>query len=205
MCVVSQIEQINNYWTGGSDLEPEAFRQLMKLWYQSTRETDETIRRDFGVLLLAAESGDLNHWESSPEGSLALVILLDQFSRNLYRGDARAYQNDASAQRISLKLVSSGKHQALSTAQQLIIFHPFHHAEDHRLQDMAVELVNKLMFEGGPDWQDALRGNLKFMENHRDIVIKFGRFPHRNATLGRESTPDEILYLSQDNRNYGQK
>ena len=200
MCVVSQVEQINRFWTG----DPNAFKRLNKLWYRRSTATDDTIRRAFGNALQAAEAGELDDWQTTPAGSLALIILFDQFSRNLYRGSAMAYHNDARAQEIALELVSRQGHTGLSIAQQIMVLHPFHHAEDEKLQDMAVNLMEALTKQCESTWRAVLQEKLKFMNNHRKIVQKFGRFPHRNATLGRESTPDEILYLSKDKRRYGQ-
>lgn len=147
---------------------------------------DEEIRRRFGDLHAAVVRGEHEAWRTTPRGALAYVIVLDQFSRNLYRGDPRAFAADAQARAAAAEAVAAGHDQALTTAERGFLYMPFMHSEALADQDRAVALFRPL---GG--------ASLEFAERHRDIVARFGRFPHRNAVLGRASTPEEAAFLTQ--------
>ena len=193
------------YWLGPPDLSPAALADQQKLWYYSTAETDQYIQAEFGADLAAAERGDLDHLRASAEGSLALVILLDQFSRNLYRGTSAAYSNDAQAQGIVLSLLERDGHLNFNIPARIVFYHPLHHAEDVDLQEKAVSLLEELLQSAPADWHEAVAGNLASIKNHCEIIRKFGRFPHRNTLMNRPSTPEERQYLEQDKRTYGQQ
>jgi uncharacterized protein (DUF924 family) len=196
---------IISYWLGTSDSSPAAFKTQQKLWYDSKADTDNHIQTTFGADLTSAENGDLTHWRSTPGGSLALVILLDQFSRNLYRRTPAVYKNDAQAQKIVLALLEKGRHLHFNIPAQVTFFHPLHHAEDLRLQEKAVSLFEAMLESAPEEWRESIAGNLASIKSHCDIIRKFGRFPHRNTILERRSTPEECQYLEQDQRTYGQQ
>jgi uncharacterized protein (DUF924 family) len=198
-------DAIINYWLGSSDSNPAAFAAQQKRWYDSRAETDNHIRTTFGSDLASAEKGDLVHWMNTPEGSLALVILLDQFSRNLYRGTSAVYANDVQAQDAVLSLLEKNGHLSLNIPARIIFYHPLHHAENLNLQEKAVSLFEEMLESAPDDWRETVAGNLAFIKSHCDIIRKFGRFPHRNKILGRLSTPAECQYLEQDKRTYGQQ
>lgn len=198
-------DAVNSYWLGPPDLSPAALTEQQKLWYYSTAETDHYIQTEFGSDLASAERGDLNHWRNSAEGSLALVILLDQFSRNLYRGTPAAYSNDAQAQDIVLSLLEKDGHLEFNIPARIIFYHPLHHAEDLSLQEKAVSLFETLLQSAPADWRGVVADNLAYIKSHCDLIRKFGRFPHRNHLLGRQSTPEERQHLEQDKRTYGQQ
>lgn len=197
-------QDIVDFWIGPAAKDPEAAKARVKLWYQSTPETDEKIREQFGDDLARAERGELDFWQSSPEGSLALVILLDQFSRNLYRGTARAFSNDAHALRIAGEAIAAEQHEALPWMGRAFLYHPFHHAESLAHQDLSVALFEALYESVEPPWQDQVGGFLEYAREHREVVRRFGRFPHRNRVLGRENTPEEQEYLDAGANSYGQ-
>jgi uncharacterized protein (DUF924 family) len=209
----SSPDAIINYWLGSSDSNPAAFAAQQKLWYDSRAETDNHIRTTFGSDLASAEKGDLVHWMNTPEGSLALVILLDQFSRNLYRGTPAVYANDIQAQDVVHSLLEKdgqplpGKDRALhfNIPARIIFYHPLHHAENLNLQEKAVSLFEEMLESAPDEWRETVAGNLAFIKSHCDIIRKFGRFPHRNKILDRLSTPEECQYLEQDKRTYGQQ
>ena len=139
----------------------------------------------------AGSRGELNHWAETPTGALALVILLDQFPRNMYRGSAHAFATDPLALRIARDAVDAGRHLKVDPAVRFFFFMPFEHSESPADQDRAVALFEELQADTGDP------GNLKWAELHRDIIARFGRFPHRNACLGRTSTPEEIKFLAE--------
>jgi uncharacterized protein (DUF924 family) len=132
-----------------------------------------------------AAAGRLDQWAQTPDGALALVLLLDQFPRNVFRGDARMFATDARAVAAAEAAIAAGHDSAVDEQLRVFLYLPFEHAEDLALQDRCVALCAPLR-------EDYLR----FAIVHRDIIARFGRFPHRNAVLGRESTPEELAFLA---------
>ena len=132
-----------------------------------------------------------------PAVELALLILLDQFPRNLYRDDPRAWAADASAQRVALSGLARSDDRQLPAVQRVFAYLPLEHAEDSALQQRSVELFEALLAEAAPERRQQFEDYLDYARRHREVIARFGRFPHRNATLGRVSTPQETLYLVQ--------
>jgi uncharacterized protein (DUF924 family) len=155
------------------------------LWFAKDDEFDRRFRERFLPLHEAAARGDLDRWNATPAGALALVILLDQFPRNAFRGTPRMYATDAAARKLADAAIAAGHDRFVAADLQTFFYLPFGHSEDLADQDRAVELCGRL---GGRDLQQA--------EHHRDIVRRFGRFPHRNAILGRSTTQEEEEYLA---------
>lgn len=197
-------DSINTYWLGTDQTSVEQMKAQWKLWYTASAETDNFIRERFGEALRLAESGDLDHWQETPAGSLALIVLLDQFSRNLFRGTPDAYRNDPKALQIAEHAVASGQHLEMSVPGRVMLYHPYHHAESLLGQEKALQLFSDLKDNSAEQWHDELANHLKFVRNHAGLVRQFGRFPHRNQILGRSSTPEELTHLAKDNRGYGQ-
>ena len=171
------------FWFAG---DPAAFR---KLWFESSAEFDAACSRFTGALR-DAKAGALDHWTATPRGTLALIILLDQFSRNLHRGSPEAFAADAKARDIARSAVAKGFDQVLGPVERLFVYLPFEHSENLADQDEAVRLFATLCQTLGED-------SIRYTERHRDVIRRFGRFPHRNAALGRVSTPDELAYLAE--------
>jgi len=159
------------------------------LWFAKDEQFDARFRERFLRDHEAAARGELTQWQATPEGALALVILLDQFPRNAFRGTSRMYDTDAMARKVANTAFASGYDQKLPRELQKFLVLPFAHSEDLADQERSVALARRI----GPD-------DLAHAEHHRDIVRRFGRFPHRNEILGRESTPAEKHYL--DNGGY---
>ena len=157
-------------------------------WFERDTAFDAEIRDRFGALHGKAAAGKLTDWEESREGRLALVILLDQFSRNLYRDDPRTYAEDANALALAETAIAAGDDLAWPEAVRRWLYMPFMHAEDDEAQAACVRYFNERT--GDAESQ-------KFAAHHADIVRRFGRFPHRNALLGRESTPAEEAFLAE--------
>lgn len=170
---------------------PEA-REVLKfwrdagaaMWFAKDEKFDARFRDRFLVAHEAAARGETEHWLATPEGALALVILLDQFPRNAFRGTPRMYDTDSLARKAAAKALAAGYDLRLPRELRKFLVLPFAHSEDLADQERAVALARRI----GPD-------DLAHAEHHRDIVRRFGRFPHRNAILGRESTPAERQYL----------
>jgi uncharacterized protein (DUF924 family) len=132
------------------------------------------------------------HWQETPDGALALIVVLDQFARNIHRGDLRAFAGDTIALATARALVDTGADRALPPVRRVFVYLPFEHAEDLACQDEALRLFGALAAES-PEHADTL----DYARRHRDIIARFGRFPHRNEVLGRPSTPDEEAFLAQ--------
>jgi uncharacterized protein (DUF924 family) len=157
-----------------------------KLWFARDEAFDEVIRERFEAVHMAAARGEFADWAETAEGSLALLILLDQFPRNLFRGSAHAYATDAMARSIAKQAVAAGFDQQVEPELRPFFYLPFEHSEDPRDQARGVELCEKL---GDAD-------TLKWARLHAGIIDRFGRFPHRNTALGRETTPEEAKFLA---------
>ncbi|HEY4998007.1 MAG TPA: DUF924 family protein [Usitatibacter sp.] len=160
-------------------------------WFRKDEGFDSEIRRLFGAAHAAASSGELEGWRAEPRPLLALVVVLDQFSRNLHRADARAFAQDAHALACAREALERGDDLALLPVERQFLYMPFEHSEELADQDRAVELMGSL------EAFDETRGLAEWAERHRVIIRRFGRFPHRNAALGRASTSEEAAFLTQ--------
>ncbi|MFN3526556.1 MAG: DUF924 family protein [Paracoccus sp. (in: a-proteobacteria)] len=159
--------------------------QMQPYWFAKSDDIDRDITARFADTYEAAQAGHLDHWADDADSALALVITLDQFPRNIYRGGPRAFESDDLALRHAKAALDAG-HDAAQTAERRQFFYlPFMHSEDVADQDRSVTLYEAL----GND------NSLHFARDHRDIVARFGRFPHRNAILGRDSTAEETAFL----------
>ncbi len=158
-------------------------------WFKKNDEFDATIRTRFAAAVQAAQDGVLDAWTATPEGALALLLLLDQFARNIHRGSHLAFAGDAHARRLARAAIEQGAEAHLTPVQRVFLYLPFEHSEDLADQDLSVQL-----FESLPpaEWRDNV---IDYARRHLDVIREFGRFPHRNAALGRETTPEEQAWL----------
>jgi uncharacterized protein (DUF924 family) len=175
------------FWFGPPEIRGKARAE----WFRKDEKFDAEIRRRFLALHAAAALGELERWRSEPRSMLALVIVLDQFSRNLYRGDARAFAQDGHAAACARESIARGDESGLLPVERQFLYLPFEHSEDLADQDRAVELMQ------GLEAFEETRGLTQWAERHRVIVRRFGRFPHRNDVLGRASTAEEAEFLKQ--------
>jgi uncharacterized protein (DUF924 family) len=171
-------------------------RAVEALWFDRNDALDARIRQRFADTLAAAARGQLDHWAATPEGWLALLIVLDQFSRNIYRDDARAWQADAKAQAIAAAGIARGDDQSLSPLQRMFAYLPLEHAEHLALQRRSVQLFETLVASSREGERSQFEDFLDYARRHHDVIHRFGRFPHRNAVLGRENTAAEQAYLA---------
>jgi len=148
-------------------------------------------------LLRAAASGELDDWASEPKSLLALILLTDQFPRNIYRESARAFAFDAKALAWCLEGMASGLHLALRPIQRVFFYLPLEHTESLAYQERSVRLFKKLLDSVSADQKPAFASFFDFAVHHRNIIARFGRFPHRNKILGRSSTPEELAFLAE--------
>jgi uncharacterized protein (DUF924 family)/predicted GNAT family acetyltransferase len=161
-------------------------------WFSKDAAFDAQIRERFGALIETALAGGLQAWDAAPAGALARILVLDQFTRNAFRDTARAFAGDALALATAQALVASGGDRALAPLQRWFAYLPFEHAEDLAAQRQSLALFTTLA-EEHPGLADARHWALR----HFEVVERFGRYPHRNAVLGRESTPEETAWLQQ--------
>ena len=198
------ISEIVAFWLGSSLENPEAAFSRKDWWYKGGRPVDEDIRARFGDLVPQACARQLMAWQSTPNGALALILLLDQFTRNLYRNTPQAYGGDACAFEVLTHAIEEKLDTALPTVSRIWLYHPFHHAEDVEDQDRGLVLLNMLLKEATAEWQPYVKLSIEGWTRHRNIVARFGRFPHRNAVLSRDSTSEELKFLRTNSEAFGQ-
>jgi uncharacterized protein (DUF924 family) len=159
--------------------------QMEKQWFSSTPTLDRQIRKQYAVLWSRAAVGECDSWKGTADGSLALTIVLDQFPLNMFRGKPDSFSTEQLAVRVALEAVSRQQDRELPKERVAFLYMPLMHSENPTHQELSVELFDKA----------GLEHNARFARHHRDLILRFGRFPHRNAILGRESTPEELDYL----------
>lgn len=181
--------EVLDFWFG-APASPERGRPR-KPWFEKSDAFDAEIRVRFGATQAAAAAGALDHWRRTPLAALALVVALDQFPRNLFRGDARAFASDAKALDVARELIDRGFDAAMVPVERCFAYLPFEHAEDLAMQRRAIALFARL---GSDRWGESTQD---YARRHYNVIARFGRFPHRNAALGRASTPAEAEFLAQ--------
>jgi uncharacterized protein (DUF924 family) len=189
------------FWFGPRPYTEISVRHQSRLWFgahaapELIPQLDELIRDRFAETMQAAERGELAGWESSPRRRLALIVLLDQFSRHFYRGTSQAYAKDHEALSLSVSGMLYGADAALDPLERIFFYMPLQHAEALDVQEESVAAFRRLQDEAPADLHTTFKEALSAAIEHRDIIARFGRFPHRNRILGRTSTPEEIEFL----------
>ena len=178
-----------DFWFGAPD-SPER-GQAREVWFKRSDAFDQAVRDRFLALYERAAAGDLDHWDSTPQSLLALIIVLDQFPRNMFRNDPRAFATDTQALGAAERMVARGWDRSLAPIERSFAYMPYEHAENLSMQERALDLFGRLEREAG------LAEPLDWARKHHAVIARFGRFPHRNAVLGRASTPAEIEFLAQ--------
>jgi len=186
----AQAQAVLDFWFGAPD-DP-ARGQPRKQWFEKNDAFDAQIRERFGALIERAIAGHMTHWASEPAGAVAQIVVLDQFPRNAFRGSARAFAGDARALAAARTLVDAGLDRTLPGVQRQFVYLPFEHAEDIAAQNESLRLFAQLERDA-PEVGELL----VWAQRHHDIIARFGRFPHRNAALGRGSTAEEVEFLRQ--------
>ena len=187
--------EVLEFWLGPAPDDPESIAKESKRWYITDDGFDAEIRARFGAAIEQAQRGSFGDWAETPEGALALVILLDQFPRNAYRGTADAFAGDPVALAVAGNAVERGFDRRLACSGRAFLYHPFEHSEDPEDQERSVVLFETLAAEAPPSWREFAADFVPYAHAHRDVIARFGRFPHRNAILGRVDTPEERAYL----------
>lgn len=166
-------------------------------WFASEPAFDDEIRSRFGALVAAAARGDLDAWAATADGALALIVLLDQFPRNIYRGTPKAFECDGRALQVATGAIERQLDRATPLDRRMSFYLPFEHSESLPDQQRSVELYSRWVAEHPEDRRAAADDQMRYVLRHREIIERFGRFPHRNAVLGRASTAAELAFLEE--------
>jgi uncharacterized protein (DUF924 family) len=193
----SAIDDILDFWFGPLDQHGCADSEHSARWWKKDTAFDQEIGRRFGEVYRSIRAGERDGWLNEPRGRLAQVIALDQFSRNMFRGTPDSFAADPRAREIALDALDHGDDRVLPRDQRFFLYMPLMHSEDLALQDRTVALFTALRDSAPPALREKSAGFVKYAEMHRDIIRRFGRFPHRNAILGRTSSPEELAFLEQ--------
>lgn len=199
-----RIDAILSFWFKEQALTAPQIDRRMDIWFSEDPVFDHEIEKEFSDDIEAASNGKLQHWTSSAEGRLALILLIDQFRRNIYRGTANAFAKDKLALKLCVEGAMEKVDQVLSPIERVFFYMPLQHAESKKVQEKSVALYNRLADAVSPTFRETLLTVAQFAELHKDIIDQFGRFPHRNALLGRENTAEESEYLAGDSPDFGQ-
>ena len=191
------IDTILTYWFGASPDTAALAKDRADLWWSKNAAFDSEIRERFESTVQSAGDGHLDPWLAEPRGRLALIILTDQFPRNIYRDSPRAFAFDANALEWSLAGIEQGHDRLLRPIERVFFYLPLEHSERLEHQERSVRLFGELVPLVGREQQENFEQYLNLAVRHRDIVARYGRFPHRNRILGRPSTPEELSFLSQ--------
>ncbi|MEA5445137.1 DUF924 family protein [Gammaproteobacteria bacterium AB-CW1] len=202
--VPEKAAEILSFWFGPEwrQMPLQADPSRNALWWQADPATDKYIRERFGRLTDQALEGGLEPWAHTPLGRLALILLLDQFTRHLYRDQAKAFAGDQRAQLLCLNGLDRGSDQALAPLQRVFFYLPLEHAEDAGLQRRCVQLFQSLLESVPEPDRESYRYYLEFARKHQEVIDRFGRFPHRNKALGRDSSFDEERFMRVEGRGF---
>ncbi|MFB2705097.1 DUF924 family protein [Marinobacter shengliensis] len=196
-------KELLDFWFGKLDEDGLPDADHRNRWFRSDRKFDQEIRRRFLSLVLFASEQGLEHWRNEAGGALAEILLLDQFTRNIFRGGALAFESDRLARNLSRQAMDRGQDLELPLIQRAFLYMPMQHSELKKDQDLSVACYEQLVASADGLLAEFLGSFLQSAVDHRDIVLQFGRFPHRNKALGRTSTEAEQAYLA-GGRRFGQ-
>ena len=198
------VDNVIEFWFADASNSPENAFSRKPFWYDGGKIIDQKIRKTFLGEVRSACDGELSHWVNTARGALALIIILDQFTRNVFRNTPQAYSGDELALNILNTSIKRGYDIVLSPASTIWLYHPFHHSEKVEEQDHGLELLNSLKERSPKAWHDYIEKSIEGWTRHHRIISQFGRFPHRNHILKRESTSEEKIFLKQNGRSFGQ-
>lgn len=200
----ARIEAILSFWFKEQELTAPQIDRRMDMWFSEDPVFDLEIEKEFADDISAASAGTLDHWATDPHGRLALIILIDQFRRNIYRNTAKAFSKDKLALKLCVEGAMEKKDRSLTPIQRVFFYMPLQHTESRKVQAKSVELYNRLAEAVSPTYRETFLTVAQFAELHKDIVDQYGRFPHRNELLNRENTAEEAKYLAGDSPDFGQ-
>lgn len=184
-------QTVLDFWFGTSS-DP---LEKASTWWEKNDDFDALIKKEFGDLYTQAITDSLEGWGEDPLSLLAHIIVLDQFSRNLFRENGRAWAQDEKALKLCLQGIENKFDEALPPVKRWFFYMPLEHSEDLDMQEKSLEMFEKLVKDAPEELKETFQGALWYAKRHEEVIRKFGRFPHRNSVLGRENTPEEEAYL----------
>jgi uncharacterized protein (DUF924 family) len=190
-------DELLDFWFGDDPDDAVVAESKAELWWRHRQEADEQLQARFGAAASAAAADVLDHWAGSPRGRLALILLLDQLPRAIHRATPEAFAQDSKALKVAEQGLESGADRLLRPIERLFVYLPFEHSEDMADQDRSVQLFRDLAASVPENHRETFAGFVDYAVKHREVITRFGRFPHRNLILGRESTPEEKAFLEQ--------
>ncbi|WP_082989729.1 DUF924 family protein [Woeseia oceani] len=200
-----RIDRVLSFWFQEQELSAPQIDARMDTWFGENPAFDHEIERVFSGDIERASDGKLQHWAEQPRGRLALIILLDQFRRNIYRGTAKAFDMDKRALKLCVEGAMQNMDKKLTPIERVFFYMPLQHAESRRVQEKSIQIYQRLAKSVSATYRETFETILQFAELHRDIIAQYGRFPHRNQLLGRPNTKEEDEYLSgEDTPDFGQ-
>ena len=199
-----RIEAVLSFWFEEQALSAPQIDRRMEIWFGSDPVFDMELDKEFSNDVELASTGKLNHWAESPRGRLALIIMIDQFRRNIYRNTAMAFSKDKLALKYCVEGAMKKHEQDLAPIEKVFFYMPLQHAESRKVQAKSVEIYDRIAASVSPTYHETFETVLQFAELHKDIIEQFGRFPHRNTLLNRENTSEEDQYLAGDSPSFGQ-
>jgi uncharacterized protein (DUF924 family) len=197
-------QDVHRFWFADAIDDVQAADARNAVWFRTAPAFDREIGERFTPTILAAARGELSTWEDVPRTCVSLAIVLDQFPRNAYRNTAQAFAYDSRALAVARHGVAAGYLDPLSVVERPFLLMPFQHAEDVAVQRESVSLFDRICARAPPEWASFAQNHRHFARLHLEIIERFGRFPHRNAVLGRASTREEREYLASNRERFGQ-
>ncbi|MBV6424388.1 MAG: hypothetical protein NAOJABEB_02198 [Steroidobacteraceae bacterium] len=201
---VTDSDEVLAYWFGQAAVDPAAVAAQYALWFRGGAEVDAAIAARFGATIEAAARGALASWKATPRGTLAYILVCDQFPRNVWRGTARAYSLDGFALAAARDALGGGQYASLAPVERAFVLMPFEHSESLDDQRTCVAEFSALVRDAAGPWQAQMAGFLDYSRQHLALIERFGRFPHRNRLLGRTSTAAEVAFLEGGGAVFGQ-
>ena len=199
-----EISRVLQFWFNAGQNDQPTIDARMDRWFGGDAAFDEEIRTRFGELVERASRGEIDDWAATARGRLALIILLDQFRRQIHRGERGAFKRDAQALKLCVEGAMTGDYKTLDPFEQAFFFMPLQHAESLPVQERAVKIYAGLVSSVSPTLKATFATFAQFAELHRDIIATYGRFPHRNRILGRPDTDSEREFLAAGGPDFGQ-
>ena len=193
--MIDRIEKILEFWFGTFPNAWTVDESRYDMWFKNGAAYDSEIFSRFGTDYFRAVDGEFDNWSQSPRGRLALIILLDQFSRHIHRGTAESFAQDKKSQQLCIDGISAGDDLNLHPVERGFFYLPLEHAEDIELQSLSVEAFTQLIQDVPEQYRKPFEGSLEWAEKHRYVIERFGRFPELNQILGRQSTQEEVAFI----------
>ena len=200
----ARIDAILLFWFKEQELSGPQIDRRMDIWFGADPVFDHEIEKEFADDVVAACEGRLDHWATEPHGRLALILLIDQFRRNIHRNSAEAFSKDKLALKLCVEGAMEKKDVGLTPLQRVFFYMPLQHAESRKVQAKSRKIFERLAGAVSPTYKETFETIAQFADLHADIIDRFGRFPHRNKLLNRENNPEEDKYLADDSPDFDQ-